>query len=109
MTQAYRDRDDVKHFCGMLDGLAFLPLADVADGIQFLKSNTPAVDGLTDLVSYFEMTYVTGHFRHVRQPGAAQQIVVRFRRHPPLFPPEVWNVHDATLQNGDRTNNACEA
>ena len=27
---------------------------------------------------------------------------------PPLFPPPVWNVHDATLNNDPRTNNICE-
>ena len=27
---------------------------------------------------------------------------------PPLFPPSVWNVHDATLAGRERTNNVCE-
>lgn len=31
------------------------------------------------------------------------------RRIPPLFPPEKWNVHRATIENEDRTNNLCES
>ena len=30
------------------------------------------------------------------------------RRTPPLFPPYVWNVHQATINQTERTNNACE-
>jgi len=36
-------------------------------------------------------------------------VPVRLRRIPRCFPPDKWNVHDATLTNGDRTNNACES
>ena len=32
---------DVKHFCGLLDGLAFLPLGDVLEGLAYLRDNTP--------------------------------------------------------------------
>ena len=35
--------------------------------------------------------------------------LVRLRRIPPSFPPDKWNVHNATLTHGDRTNNACES
>ena len=34
--------------------------------------------------------------------------LLRLRRMPPLFPPALWNVHDLTLTDGDRTNNFCE-
>ena len=37
--QRYREADDVKLFCGMLDGLAFLPVDDVPDGLASLKEN----------------------------------------------------------------------
>ena len=32
-----------------------------------------------------------------------------FRPLPPLFPPQTWNVHEATLANDARTNNECES
>ena len=31
------------------------------------------------------------------------------RRIQPLFPPHLWNVHEATLNDEPRTNNLCEA
>ena len=34
LKTAYKDDDNVKHFCGMLDALAFLPLADITEGIN---------------------------------------------------------------------------
>ena len=44
----------MKLFCGMLDGLAFLPLSDVPAGMDYLKEHTP--DGLEPL-DYFDSTY----------------------------------------------------
>ena len=35
-------------------------------------------------------------------------MVTRFRRVAPLYQPAVWNVHDATLADQERTNNVCE-
>ena len=34
---------------------------------------------------------------------------IRIRRQPPLFPPETWNVFNATVSNTQRTNNETEA
>ena len=51
-------------------------------------------------------TYVMGSYRQV-QP-AHGQIGVHFQRVPPRFPHELWNVHNATLNNEPRTNNQCE-
>jgi len=109
MTQLYRDNDDVKLFCGMLDGLAFLPQDKVHDGMQFLKQRTP--QGMDSLVQYFDATYVTGTFRRA-QPTPAQGNdtlpSLRLRRIPPRFDIPVWNVHQATIDGRDRTNNNCE-
>jgi len=60
LAPTYREDDEVRHFCGMLDGLAFLPLHEVYDGMQYLKDNIPDVPGLNDLVAYFDATYVRG-------------------------------------------------
>ena len=32
LVNRYQDDDEFRHFCGMLDGLAFLPLDDVVEG-----------------------------------------------------------------------------
>ena len=53
-------------FCGMLDGLAFLPESDVTAGLDELKGMMP--EGLDELVSYFESTYVSGTFRKIERP-----------------------------------------
>ena len=35
-------------------------------------------------------------------------MLLRARRTPPLFPPIVWNVYDATLAGRQHINNVCE-
>ena len=37
LTTVYKDDNNMKHFCGMLDALAFLPLTEVAEGIQHIR------------------------------------------------------------------------
>lgn len=99
----YRDVAEVRHFCGMLDGLAFLPPKDVKEGMRYLKEEAP--EELTSVVDYFDRNYVSGGFRSVRtQTGA-----LKLRRTTPLFNVDVWNVHSATMNNEARTNNICEA
>ena len=109
LVNLYRTNADAKHFCGMLDGLALLPLDKVSEGMSWLKDNTPPE--LVDLVSYFDSTYVSGTLRRI-QPVALDPDQplppLRFRRIPPLFPPEAWNVHTVTMEGRDRTNNICE-
>lgn len=110
LVQAYENDADVKLFCGMLDGLAFLPTDEVTNGMAHLRTRIPDVDGLEELVDYFDKTYVTGWFRHIQQPPADDGVVppVMLRAVPPLFPPTIWNVHEVTLNDDARTNNACE-
>ncbi|KAL8567871.1 hypothetical protein ACOMHN_058993 [Nucella lapillus] len=109
MTALYNNNDDVKLFCGMLDALAFLPVDDVPTGMEYLRDNTP--DGAEELLEYFEATYVRGTFRQVQLPAANDDAPapVRVQRRPPLFPPGLWNVHESTMRDGNRTNNQCEA
>jgi hypothetical protein len=92
----------------MLDGLAFLPVSDVTDGVTFLRQHIPDVAGLIDLVDYFEATYVQGSLRRIRHPQPGGRLIVRLRRSPAMFPPGLWNVHDATIIGEERTNNVCE-
>ncbi|WAQ97513.1 hypothetical protein MAR_030203 [Mya arenaria] len=89
-----------KQFCGMLDGLAFLPEDQVKEGMAYLKSQTTEV--LEPVVDYFDRNYVNGPFRS--QTGG-----LIFRRTQPRFEPATWNVNTATLNDEARTNNVCEA
>jgi len=43
-TELYRIDDDIRDFCGMLDGLAFLLEDKVQDGMLYLREHTP--DGM---------------------------------------------------------------
>lgn len=113
LSKAYKESDELKHFCGMLDALAFLPVTEVSEGMAFLRQCIPSGVGLenvVDLVDYFDSTYVTGSVRTIRRPAISHRLQpIRIRRIPPLFPPTVWNVHEATLAGNARTNNFCES
>ena len=110
LIEIYKQREDIKLFCGMMDGLAFLPPADIPVGMEFLKGNVP--EELEELLTYFDTTYVSGTAREIQPPAVHPHLplppVVTIRT-PPLFPPPVWNVREITLNDGHRTNNICEA
>ena len=98
----YKEDDKFRVFCGKIEGLAFLPVADVA-GIRSLHNTCPAE--AVELLSYFDSNYVTRTYRPGRRN---QQDAFNLRRIPPRFPPMLWNVHVATLNAEARTNNLCE-
>ena len=92
----------------MLDGLAFLPVADIRNGMQHLRENLPT-DELQPLVE-IDSTYVSGKYKSVQPPPNDNGSVppLRMRRVRPTYGPEVWNVHDVTVSGGSHTN-MCEA
>ena len=106
LVQRYKTDEDFKMFCAKLDGLAFLPIDDVVEGFDQLRANVP--EGAEPLVQYFAQTYVIGRFRRAEANHADGGVRVRMQRIPPRFPPVIWNVHDATLNDEPRTNNQCE-
>ena len=107
LVQHYRE-EDIKLFCGMLDGLAFLPEDDVPEGMAYLCENIP--DGLESLQQYFYSTYVSSTYRQIQSPQRPDGTLPprRIRRKPPMYPPSIGNVHTITLGGGSRTNNICE-
>jgi len=57
----------------MMDALAFLPLPDVAEGLQYLRQQVPDdMEDLHQLLQYFDETYVTGSLRRVTMHAAAR-------------------------------------
>ena len=109
LASRYMSDDSVRHYIGMLDGLAFLPIPDIPAGIQYLRGNVPNVSGIDELIEYFDPTYISGQLRSSTSQGRGQgRPVLRLRRSPPLFPPALWNVHDSTVTGQERTNNVCE-
>ena len=98
----YREDDNIRHFCGMLDGLAFLPVPMVSDGMAYIRETAP--EEMVPIIDYFDSNYVSGAYRAVMGNGR-----MRFRRTPPRFELQMWNVHDATITDCARTNNICES
>ena len=98
----YQEDDNIRHFCGMLDGLAFLPVPMVSDGMAYIRET--AREEMVPIIDYFDSNYVSGAYRAVMGNGR-----MRFRRTPPRFELQMWNVHDATITDCARTNNICES
>ncbi|KFD49637.1 hypothetical protein M514_09469 [Trichuris suis] len=89
-TRCYREWGNSTRTCAfMLFDLPFVPVENVAETFDFISEQADV--NLDDLIDYVERTYVTGR-----------------RGRPPIFPPEVWNVYRATLNDQHRTNNAVE-
>ena len=76
------DDDDFRMFCGMTNGIHLL---------RTLCPDDPPE--AAELLYYFDSTYISG-----RQQNPAQNHAVRLvlTRSPPMFPPAIWNVHDAS-------------
>jgi len=87
----YREDQNLIEFCGKMDGLAFLPVEDVKDGMAYLKNIVP--EEVETLLNYFDATYVNGKYRQVKNEN--NKIVLR--NCPPIFLPNLWNVHESTL------------
>jgi hypothetical protein len=104
LVNLYSTDDEFRLFCGKLDALAFLPLADIYNGMAHLKHIMP--ESASKLVEYFDETYVSGTVR--RRPLKSGLVGFRLRRRQPKFPPSSWNCHDTTLNGDPRTNNICE-
>ena len=51
LTALYNTDDVAKHFVGMLDGLALLPLADVPAGMAHLRAHTPSISTTSSTTS----------------------------------------------------------
>ncbi len=74
--------------------------------MQLLKARCP--EEAAPLLEYFDQTYVSGTYvqrRRNQHPGIP---AVKLRLIPTRFPPELWNIHKATMKDCPRTNNLCE-
>ncbi|VVC30732.1 Hypothetical protein CINCED_3A019283 [Cinara cedri] len=74
----YRTDEDFSHFCTMLDSLAFLPLSNINEGMDYLKTIV-SLDA-DDLVDYFDSVYVRSPLCRI---GTDENLSIRFRRLPP--------------------------
>jgi len=87
VISVYMSNDECRHLCGMLDGLAFLPVSDAAAGMQYLRTNIPNINDLDDLVTYFDSTSVSGCLRSTARSVCNQiNLVLRITRSAAQFP-----------------------
>ena len=56
LTDRYHAEEEVRLFCGKLDGLALLPPEDIAMGLASLEKDAP--EYLRAVLTYFDETYV---------------------------------------------------
>jgi len=77
-SEQYKNDEVFRKFCNMVDGLAFLPLVDVKNGMEYLKKNIPT--GAEDFLIYFESTY--GTFKRI----GTDECNIHLRRILPAFP-----------------------
>jgi hypothetical protein len=80
----------------MMDGLAFLPVPYFTNGIHLLRTLCPDDPPETaELLDCFDSTYISGRLRQ-QNPAQNKAVWLVLTRSPPMFPPAIWNVHDAT-------------
>jgi hypothetical protein len=57
MYVLYKNDDDFRVFCGMMDGLAFLPVPDLTNGIHLLRTLCPDDQPeAAELLDYFDLS-----------------------------------------------------
>jgi len=98
LKSAYLEDPDIRHFCGTLDGLAFLPVNLVPEGIAYVSEVAP--DALGCIVDYLDAIYVSGAFPTVLGNGR-----LRFRYTPPAvcLPCGMCTRSPSTTQRGRTT------
>ena len=64
LVPLYNNDDDFRLFCGMMEGLAFLPVPDLTNGIPLLRILCPGdPQEAAELLDYFDSTYISGRLR----------------------------------------------
>lgn len=97
LQQAYNNPEDrsIKQYTHMILALAYVPLEDVRTACDLLRDDVP--DELLEIMDYFKVTYVVGRPARGRRAAVA-----------PRYPPPLWNVYNATVNDTAKTNNASE-
>jgi hypothetical protein len=64
LVPLYNSDDDFRLLCGMVDGIAFLPVPDLGNGIHLLRTLCPDdPPEAAELLDYFDSTYISGRLR----------------------------------------------
>lgn len=85
--------------------LAFLAPSEIPDAFNKLKETATSDSGLLDFMSWFENNYVLGRLTQKRKRTRRNSLEIRS---PPLFPPNLWSVHENTKNEFPRSTNKAE-
>lgn len=94
----YETDDTIRGCVRCLPALSHVPAADVLAAFELLIETFPPHERLTELVAYFELTYIRGR----RRPGRGENYA------PAVFPIQLWNQYDTAGQGIARTTNSVE-
>jgi len=78
----------------MIPALAFVNPANIIEAFETLSENQNFLPDAQPILNYFEDVYVGRRLRRGRLT--------------PQFPPDLWNVHERTIDGQHRTNNDVE-
>lgn len=92
LQSAYKNNSGLNLKMRMIAALAYLPVNKVEDGFEALAGILP--DEMNDLVTYFEENFIGIKRRNSRKP--------------PIFNPQMWNMHELIQKDLPRTNNSVE-
>lgn len=95
LINRYNNEAQFALYAKMVLALAFVPIEDINNAVLSLSDSVP--DDVQPILDWFEDNYVG---RMNRRGNGRRQ---------PLFPHDMWNVYNRTLNQQDRTNNHVEA
>jgi len=96
MKTAYDEDDELRIKVRCLAALAYVPPEDVVEAYKILADSMPNHDNMSELLKYFESTYIRGR----RLPGCPET----YRQ--ALFSIETWNQKAAAVDGIARTTKA---
>ncbi|XP_077148452.1 uncharacterized protein LOC143809211 [Ranitomeya variabilis] len=87
----YQGNHEFAHWIRMIPALSFLPIQNDVPSFEELVENPDFPQEAIPIANYFEDTFI-GQMTHRR-------------RQVPLFPVQLWNMYERTLNDQQRTNN----
>ncbi|XP_065315848.1 uncharacterized protein LOC135924680 [Gordionus sp. m RMFG-2023] len=98
LKEMYESNDDFRLYSRCLSALAYVPEDDVGNSFDTLAEIFGELNGSSELISYFEKTYIRGR----RNPRQRNNFAA------PLYNVRLWNKHNSTLEGVARTTNCVE-
>lgn len=96
LVKLYAVDEEIRKIFKFLQALAFVPKKDVIICLNHIKSNCPSK--FMPMLNYFEKYYVGNLKKNSHSI-----------RHVPLYPIDLWNIHDRIINSLPRTNNSLES